>query len=740
MQASATNLTFVRNFTHSHTRRRVASYRTLFLTAICFALLPLASAQTFKPLRIDTPPVIDGILDEPSWANAPLATDFITYRPDFGKPQEQKTEVLMTYDSENLYFAFRCFDDPAVIKNSISARDNIRPDDWVCINLDTFGDHQGLIALYVNPSGIQMDSRFATGQEDFSADFVWYSAGRMTQDGYVVEIQLPLKSLRYSDDETVTMTVAFERQISRKGEGATNPPLDPQKGLTFLTQLAPIEYTGLKHYTLFEVLPAVVFSQQHVHDNGIFHVSDIRREGSLTLKYGITSDLILDGTINPDFSQVESDAGQVDVNLRTNLFFDERRPFFLEGRENFNIGATTSGAPLQSLFHTRTIVDPLLGVKLSGKLGTNHTISTLLANDELDGSAPGGPKEAWFGFARYKMSLNEDSYLGAAYAGRDAGLAYNRVGGADAQIRVAGNSQISFYGFASFAKDSSAGMIAKGHAARVQLKSSNRDLQYNLSVTDLSVDFRADMGFLNRTGLTMISGSIQPLFYPSSSFFQRVGIGISTTQTRDHPSNLWETSNVLFGQVQFRGNLSFNMEATYGTEVFLGNRFRTSGLYGRIGGALTPWLDVTLQYRSNEAIYYSASPFQGKSRRAQTSVVYQPSEQLRFDYSFVFSDFHRSSDNMQLYSYPINRLKAAYQFNKYLFLRAIGEYNGFRKRLLTDFLLSFTYIPGTVLHAGYGSFYYRQEWDPGSLSYRQSNNFLETNRGLFFKASYLWRL
>lgn len=705
-----------------------------------FSILAVAAgnSQTLKPLRVDVPPIIDGVLNDPSWTVAPSVSDFVTFAPDFGKNQEQKTEVLMSHDAENLYFAFRCFDDPTLVKTSLSARDNIRPDDWICINLDTFGDQQGLTALYVNPSGIQMDSRFAAGQEDFSADFVWYSAGQMANDGYVVEVQLPLKSLRYSDDETVVMTVFFERYISRRNEHGSYPPMDPKKGFAFLTQMAPMEYTGLEHYTLIEVLPAVVFSQQHVHENGRLGVVDLRREGSLTLKYGITSDLILDGTINPDFSQVESDAGQVDVNLRTNLFFDEKRPFFLEGRESFNIGGTGSGAALQSLFHTRTIVNPLLGVKLSGKIASNHTISTLLANDELNGS--GASRDAWFGFARYKLSLSEDSYVGSAYADREYGSAYNRVVGADGQIRVGSSSQLDFHGFASFARDSSTGGVLQGHAAKLQLSSSNRDMNYELLVTDLSDDFRADMGFLNRIGITRISAYVRPWLYPTSTFFQKIGIGLSSTQTRDHPSRLWETSNVLFSQVLFRGNLSFYTEAEYSTEVFLGERFRTSGTSVQIGGPLTAWLSITVAYRYGAAIFYSASPFQGSNQQVQASVTYQPSEQIRVDYSFRYSDFHRSSDNLQMYAYPINRLKAAYQFNKYLFFRTIGEYNGFRKRLLTDFLVSFTYIPGTVLHAGYGSLYHRQEWDPGSLSYRQSNKLLETNRGLFFKASYLWRL
>lgn len=715
--------------------------RTIFgFLFFCGISMGTTAGQSLKPLRVDLPPVIDGLLEDDAWSGAPMVSNFVTFIPDFGKTQPERTEVLMSYDAENLYFAFRCFDDPSKIKASLSTRDNILRDDWVCINLDTFGDQQGLTAFYINPLGIQAESRFAAGKEDFSVDLVWYSAGRMTKTGYTLEVQLPLKSLRYSDVETVTMKVFFERYVSRKSEHGSYPTLDPGKGFAFLTQMTPMVYTGLRHYTLIEVLPAVVFNQQYLHNNGQFHVSDVRREASLTLKYGITSDLILDGTVNPDFSQVESDAGQVDVNLRTNLFFDERRPFFLEGRENFNIAGTESGAPLQSLFHTRQIVDPLLGVKLSGKIDANQTISTLIANDDLDGSVPGSPSQAWFGFARYKHALSEDSYAGAAFATREAGSGYNRVAGGDAQIRIGAGSLFDVHGFASLARDSGSGKTMRGHAAAARIQSADRDLQYELTVREVSTDFRADMGFLNRTGVTSFAGLIHPLFYPAGSFFQRVAVGVSSVQTLDRPSKLWETSDYLFAQVLFGGSLSLYTEGGYGTEIFLGKRFRTSSFFAQAGGQVTTWLSVTVSARSGAAIFYSSSPFQGGSTRAAASVTFHPSEQLRVDYSFVFSDFHRSSDNMQMYAYPINRLKGTYQFNKYLFVRAIGEYNGFRKRLLTDFLASFTYIPGTVLHLGYGSVYQRQEWDTGTLMYRPADKLLETDRGLFFKASYLWRL
>src|SRR3989338_11172089 len=164
-------------------------FRNMMRTALLLAAIFVAAtveAQTLRPYRTSAPPIIDGSLDDPVWKSAPMVTGLKTFAPDFDKDQEQKTEVLMAYDAENLYFAYRCFDDRDKIKTSMAARDNMRSDDWVCLNLDTFGDAQGLTALYINPFGIQQDSPFAGGREDFSVDFVWYSGGRLTPDGYDV--------------------------------------------------------------------------------------------------------------------------------------------------------------------------------------------------------------------------------------------------------------------------------------------------------------------------------------------------------------------------------------------------------------------------------------------------------------------------------------------------------------------------------------------------------------------------
>ncbi len=218
--------------------------RTSFGTILGFIFLltlvfPLRGADPpLVPLKTETPPIIDGVLDDPVWQKAPSVTGFKTFIPDFDRDMPDKTIAYYAYDRENLYFAFKCYDsEPDKIKTSVTRRDNMYADDFVCINLDSFNDQQGLYALYVNPTGIQGDSRFAAGQEDRSVDFVWYSGGKIDDDGYSIEIRIPLKSIRFANKETVEMGILFERRVSRRSEHCMYPPMDPAQGYAFLTQM-----------------------------------------------------------------------------------------------------------------------------------------------------------------------------------------------------------------------------------------------------------------------------------------------------------------------------------------------------------------------------------------------------------------------------------------------------------------------------------------------------------------------
>ncbi|MFC2134127.1 DUF5916 domain-containing protein [Bacteroidota bacterium] len=718
-------------------------HRIRFSLLIIITIIFSSSANAndpLKPLLIDEPPVIDGVLDENLWSNVPYVTGFKTFIPDFSNDMKEKTVVYMAYDKENLYYAYKCYDsEPDKIKASVTNRDNIRAEDWICINLDSFNDQQSLYAFYVNPLGIQADSRFAGGTEDTGIDFVWYSAGKIDDDGYTVEIQIPLKSIRYSNGNPVEMAVFFERKISRYSEQGSYPALDPELGYAFLTQLKPIFYYDIEHYTLLEVLPAVTYGEKYLHQDGKMTIDNRTRDLSLTMKYGITSDLIFDGTYNPDFSQVEADAGQVDVNLRYGLFFPEKRSFFLEGRENFWIAGTSSSEidPVRSILHTRTIANPLIGTKLSGKIGTNNTISVIYALDELMDNS-NGEDYAHVPFIRYKRSLPGDSFIGGIAASREFKASANRIGGIDGQIRITEASMLEAHALFSQTKIDSVGLSTNGHSFGLKYSGGSRDFDFEITARDISKDFQVDMGYVRRNGLLIGTALLRPKFYPSWKFIQRIDGELLLTTSKDKFFDMWETYNFVSFHAYMGGRYELIGKYSYSTEIYLGEWFKTGGFHVYAGGQFTNNFFFGLLYRNIDAIYYDANPFQGHSNRLTINTIYEPSDQFHAEADFVFYDLYRKSDDQKIYDYPLARLKLTYQLNKYLFFRGIVEYNEFKKQLITDLLVSFTYIPGTVIFLGYGSLYDKVDWREDT--YVNSRNFMETRRGFFFKASYLWRL
>lgn len=718
--------------------------RLRLLLALCYFLHSLpghAQGKTLlKPFKTDRPPVLDGILDDPVWAQATSVTDFETFHPEFGKKQAEKTVAYMAYDSQNLYFAFRCFDDQANrIKAAVSRRDEVVNDDFVCINLDTFNDQQSLYAFYVNPLGIQGDSRFASNKEDFSVDLVWYSTGRIDAQGYTVEVRIPLKSIRYNQGERVLMSVFFERTINRRQEHGSYPALDPRAGMAFLPQMAPMEYLGLERSTLLEILPAFTYSKKSTRvEGGPLNPTDTR-EWSLTAKYGITPSLILDATLNPDFSQIEADAGQVDANLRFNLFYAEKRPFFLEGSEAFTIGAIQN-SPLQAVLHTRTIMDPKSGLKLSGKIGRDDTVAVLVTDDQMPAPESGlvQAPDAHFSVLRYKRTTWEDGYLGLFYADRDQGGRSNQVMGPDGQIRLSRSGMLSFHAFASSTRPEEGAERVKGRALGLEYLYDTSKLAINAGFHDIDRHFEADAGYLTRTDLVSASLSISPKFYPDLTWLRRVDPLVSHATLKDGPSGLTEGDSTLGLTAILQGNTTVSLLFDDATEVFLGRKFSSDVVTLKGASQVTKTFSFTASYRNGKAIRYADEPFQGKGSQATLSSVYQPTEYLNLTLGWTHADLFRDSTGEKVYDYHIYRSKLTYQLNSYFFLRGIVEYNAFRHQMVTDFLASYTYIPGTVVYLGYGSLYKKQVWEEGV--YRPSDRFLEMQRGLFFKASYLWRM
>jgi len=378
-------------------------------------------------------------------------------------------------------------------------------------------------------------------------------------------------------------------------------------------------------------------------------------------------------------------------------------------------------------------------LKLAGMTGRKLRVAALYALDELpedEFSATG--EYAHFPILRFQRVLRNESYIGGVYAARELERSFSRAGGVDAQMRVTEPAWFEGHLLLSDAKRDASPSSAGGHSVGGRYRHGSRNGDYDFSVKDVSEDFSADMGYVTRTGIFQATALARPKLYPASSFFRRIDMELFTGQTRDKFSGLWETFNHVSSLFFLGGTSQFKVKYSYSTEIFGGERFDTGGFHVLIGGQPANQFYYSVLYRRIQAVYYSADPYQGRSNRLSGGITYQPSDKILSELSFIYYDFYRSSDSKKIYDYPIGRVKLTYQPNRYFLLRAICEYNDYREEMITDFLASFTYIPGTVLHVGYGSIYDMIRWQESS--YVDSDRFLETKRGLFFKMSYLWRL
>jgi hypothetical protein len=718
------------------------------LALVCALLLFFsltAAVPDIQPHKTDTPPEIDGILDDDIWQNAPSVTGFRTWNPDYDKPMGYQTTVKMAYDAENLYFAFECQDEPDLIKTSFAQRDKIRDDDWICINLDSYNDRQSLYALYVNPSGIQMDTRYSNGQEDAGADFIWYSQSTIHEQGYDVEVRIPFKSIRYSvRDGKVQMGVIFERKISRTSIQGTYPPLDPDMGTAFLMQSMLLEYEDIKPNMLLELLPAFTYGEGTQRVEGDNQKTGGIAEFGLTGKWGISSDLVLDATVNPDFSQVEADARQIDNNVRFNLFFPERRPFFLEGIENFIVAGTGSGESLQQVVNTRSIVNPDVALKFSGKIGDKNRIASIFAlDDQLSPTGEDLPNANVY-VGRFIRVLKGDSFLGGIYTQRDTEERSNSVGGVDGTIRLGQASTISGHFINSFTTNRITQQTDHNHTEKLNYLLNNRRITVSAAFLNISEGFNTDVGFVNRTGLTGMSLFVNPKIYPKSDLLIRIDNQFQVGQGYDHPSGLWEKNIGYTLRTNWIRRTTLSLGFNISDEIFRGMRFSRNRYRVSLGSQVDKRLQISSSFSKSKKIRYifdeALQPYEGRGVDVNGSVTWQASDQFNFNMTLRYSNFFRDSDDFKEFDRTIIRSRNIFQLNKYFLFRSILEYDTNRKELFTDFLASFQLIPGTVVHLGYGSLYDRQEWDPNSREYAEANRFFRDRNNFFFKASYLWRL
>jgi hypothetical protein len=700
-----------------------------------------------QPFRTSAPPAIDGLLDDESWRGGAVPTgEWLSYDPLHGESIRQQTSVWVAYDADYLYFAFQCDDpDPAGIKTSITRRDNIWADDWVGISLDALGTGQLSYHLIVNPSGVQLDMlNSVAGDEDESPDFVWDSAGRRNDRGYAVEMRVPLQTIRFRGGGDVRMGILFWRRVSREGVSVSWPPLEPGKWV--FEKHASMTFPDLRPRPPREVIPSTTYSRTQTRSSGGWDPIGDDGDVGVSAKYGVTSTITIDATVNPDFSQVESDAFQVEVNQRFPVFYSEKRPFFMEGAGIFKLAGQSGDNSMQSAIHTRRIIDPVFGAKVTGNAG-RLTFGSLTAVDQqpgrsLEDGLPGAGNERTFNVLRGQYSLGPSNYFGALATDTEFDGGFNRVVGADMSWRVNATQRMTGFALASHTRAPHTPQSTTGVGGQVGYEYSTRRLVLVGFGEHYDREFEMQTAFINRVGLTSGSLFAEYSFYPDRKRYPwllRIQPFSFTQGGRDRLAGGNELLEVFGVRLRFTRQGFLRLDRFEGFETWAGQRF-DRGRWRVIGEVqLYRWLSLEGDYHDADAVFYDPdNPFQGHLREGRFEATLQPNGRLSHALTYRRVVFNRQSTGARVYDLDIVYNRLTYQFSRQFFIRGIAQYDSSRHQVLTDLLASYELRPGTVVYAGYGSLLEQRgvldgEWALGTGRYQT------TQRGLFFKASYLHR-
>jgi hypothetical protein len=696
--------------------------------------------------RLEASIQIDGKLDEPAWSQAARLTGFWQYQPVDGRPAEEQTEILVWYAPDAIHFGIIAHDrNPAAIRATVADRDNIDNEDYVVLDLDTFHDRRRAFFFGVNPLGVQADgvrsegisnpSSLIPGSIDKNPDFTWDSKGRVTDRGYEIEIRIPFRSLRYPGSGPQTWGFNVTRVVQRTGY--TDTWTDVRRAnASFLGQEGALGgLHDMRHGVTVEAQPFVTATADGIRDDvsGGFTREDVNPDAGLNFRLGFSS-YALDATINPDFSQVESDEGQVTVNERFALFFPEKRPFFLEGIELF-------GSP-QTLVYTRRIVNPKAGAKLTGKFG-QLGVAHLTAVDQTDAG------DAWFNITRLRRDLGRNSIAGVTFTNRDQGGSHNRVLAGD--LRYVWSLYFAQFQYGrSWTSDGLGSRSAPIWEA--EYDRTGRTWGFNYLLEGQGEGFDAQAGFVNRLRSGVVNGHAFNRF----TLYGSRGALLENLTVFLMPERTWlydhfgikpglEGRDQVDATFQLRGGWELNGHVERDFVNFQDSSFAGytvgsaagpaylplddfSGFTGQAKVTTPTWrqLGATAFYgRGRAAIFQEGTT--GRAWQLSGGVDLRPTSTVRITALATLFRLSRL-DGGEFARSTIPRLKVEYQPNRALFFRVIGEYRSERRAALQDpstggplfvggapqpatefngfrldLLASFEPTPGTVAFLGYGS-------------------------------------
>jgi hypothetical protein len=737
----------------------------------------LAGQITVAPPRIEADVTIDGQLDEPVWQRAALLTGFSLYSPFDSRPAPDSTDVRVWYSSTAIYFGIRAYEPHGIVTASFADRDRISADDNIEIHLDTFDERNRALVFMVNPFGVQADgtksesggfipgSNVGPGQNDLSADFVWQSRGHTADWGYEVEIRIPFSSLRYRVADVQRWGLQIDRHVQHNGYEETWTPAK-RASASFIGQAGWLtNLTGMKHGEVVELNPELTNTVSGtpcctpaLRD---WHYSSNPQLGG-NVRWTLGSNFMLNGTVKPDFSQVEADATQIAADDRFALFYPEKRPFFVEALDQFNVPNT--------LVYTRTIVRPEGAAKLTGKLG-RADVALLSAVDQPQISFNG--EHPLVDIVRLRQSFGEQSIAGLLYSDRVTKDVANRVLGGDTHIVFGGKYFAQFQLAESMTRAN--GTTRNGPMWEAVVDGTGRSFGFHYNILGIDPDFRADNGFVPRVGYVQPSVSNRFTLYgrPGSTFerFNVFATVNSIWQYDDFFSmkSLLEDHASIQMQVTLHGGWSVGLTPRLSSYAF-NPRDYTFRPSDRVESLVSGFSIATPQFQKftaslgatagNDVDFLETSRVRRLDYNA--SLDLRPSSRLRISATYVASSFTRRSDDEQTAFTRIPRIKLEYQLARPVFIRVISQYSASRREplrdprtgeivfvnssgglvpstraasnaLRTDWLFSYRPAPGTVFFLGYGG----SLSEPDPLAFQRLRR---VNDSFFIKGSYVVRI
>lgn len=705
---------------------------------------------------------------------------FIQSSPEDSKPATEDTDVWLGHTKTAITFVFICHDHhPEAIRTHLARRENLLKDDNVSVLLDPFEDHRRGILFTVNPSAVQADAAWTENNNpDYSYDQVWDSDARITSSGWMALITIPYRSLRFRPG-TQGWGVVFMRSIPRNSENDNWPHIAANISgvLTQEGTLHGIEGVTGSHN--LQLNPYGLLQNEHILNSQnplLPYFSSRRFEGTAggDAKAILKESIVIDATINPDFSQVESDQPQFTVNQRYPVFFPELRPFFLENANYFS-------TPI-NLLYTRNIVHPEYGVRATGKLGRTN-LGLLAIDDRAPGEIyPQGDllhgKHALFAIGRVSQDLGKGSSLGAIYTDEEFGGSWNRIGGVDFTARLddhwTAQGQAVESSTGGVSDRSSMASYSAGPASYLEFTRNGHSFNFDNTYQDFSTDFISQVGFIQTANIRTNQTHTNYQWYPKHGILQSIGVENSNNLAFDHQGNrVYHYTNgdpffTFARKIVIAPLIGENSDTLTPAQypLLTGNRNLTENYGGIVfKGAPFSQLNFNIVFTHGGNPNYNppsgSRPFLLHEDFLQALVTFNPVRSLTVDNTYLLDRNHSAVSGASVFENQTLRTKINYQFTRALSARAIVQYNSIlvnpaetsllrTKQVSTETLFTWLPHPGTAIYLGYNNDLQNLDrslcsrlvsgsCDPSKNMAPRSSQYLNDGRQFFLKASYLLR-